>query len=108
MKAGFELGTKVRSTRNPNVSGKLVYGPSSSKPGWRFPHYEGEGFYAVKWDSKPGQTMIVHEDDIELFFAPDEDDEPRECPMCGGPSGVMGTLGKRTHYNCRNCGAWSS
>lgn len=108
MKVGFDLGTKIRSAKNVNVSGKLVPGPAAKNPGWKFPHYEGEGFYAVEWDSRPGETMIVHEDDIELFFQPEEENEPKECPGCGGSAEVMGQLGKRVHYNCRNCGAWSS
>lgn len=37
-----------------------------------------------------------------------DEEEPVECPACGGPSGLMGMLGNRRHYNCRNCGAWSS
>lgn len=35
-------------------------------------------------------------------------EEPKECPACGGEAGLMGMLGTRAHYNCRNCGAWSS
>ena len=35
------------------------------------------------------------------------------CPACGyaheAPCGVLGTLGNRTHYRCRACGAqWST
>lgn len=26
------------------------------------------------------------------------------CPLCGGPSVVLGDLGSRRHYRCRNCG----
>ena len=26
------------------------------------------------------------------------------CPMCNGPLMLLGKLGNRTHYNCRNCG----
>jgi hypothetical protein len=32
-------------------------------------------------------------------------EEPSPCPACGGDSGVMGRLGSRTHYMCRDCGA---
>lgn len=28
-----------------------------------------------------------------------------QCPMCGGPSVMLGQLGNRVHYRCRNCGA---
>lgn len=28
-----------------------------------------------------------------------------QCPMCGGPSTLLGQLGNRVHYRCRNCGA---
>ncbi len=27
-----------------------------------------------------------------------------QCPMCGGPSKLLGRLGNRTHYRCENCG----
>jgi len=26
------------------------------------------------------------------------------CPSCGGPLGLMGTLGTMDHWRCRNCG----
>jgi transposase-like protein len=26
------------------------------------------------------------------------------CPVCGGPGVLLGTLGRRTHYRCRDCG----
>lgn len=27
-----------------------------------------------------------------------------QCPNCGGPSSMLGQLGHRVHYRCRNCG----
>lgn len=27
-----------------------------------------------------------------------------ECPLCGGPRGIIGKLGKIIHIECRNCG----
>ena len=30
--------------------------------------------------------------------------EPQDCPLCGGPAGSMGTLGRREHFRCRDCG----
>jgi len=30
--------------------------------------------------------------------------EPRECPICGGEAGLLGILGTRHHFTCRNCG----
>jgi len=30
--------------------------------------------------------------------------EDPECPACGGPAMVMGTLGKLRWFRCRNCG----
>lgn len=31
-----------------------------------------------------------------------------ECPLCGGPPTLLGALGHRLHYRCRNCGmSWS-
>lgn len=35
----------------------------------------------------------------------EEDEEPVDCPMCGGLAGILGQLGSLTHYTCRNCGA---
>lgn len=29
---------------------------------------------------------------------------PPACPECGGPGMHLGTLGRREHYRCRNCG----
>ena len=26
------------------------------------------------------------------------------CPMCNGPGIVLGSLGRLTHFRCRNCG----
>ena len=40
---------------------------------------------------------IEHEDGLES--------EPHECPLCGGPAASMGTLGRREHFRCRDCGA---
>ena len=40
--------------------------------------------------------------DIETY------EEPHECSMCGGPSGLIGILGTMKHYSCRNCGAQTS
>src|SRR5208282_6197831 len=28
-----------------------------------------------------------------------------QCPMCGGTSTMLGQLGNRVHYRCRDCGA---
>jgi len=32
--------------------------------------------------------------------------EHEQCPMCGGEAFAGGSLGKLTHYNCRQCGWW--
>ena len=29
---------------------------------------------------------------------------PPECPMCGGPGGLLGSLGRLTWFRCVNCG----
>lgn len=173
MKEGFDLGARVRGKTGTTI-GTLV--KSADPESWRknLPHYSGEGFYFVKWESRD-EIFVAHEDDLvligpkraplhkttitvwsddnpasledavldaaenigtslvyfgveviedpaadpdwdehleETFNAPEEpqpeDEEPQECPACGGPSGLMGTLGNTKHYNCRNCGAWSS
>jgi hypothetical protein len=33
-----------------------------------------------------------------------DDDADGQCPMCGGPSNVLGQLGRTTHMRCQNCG----
>lgn len=40
------------------------------------------------------------DDEPELF----EGDDLTECPMCEGPAGSIGTLGRVDHCQCRNCG----
>lgn len=38
---------------------------------------------------------------------PEDFDEPLdnpECPACGGPGVPLGSLGRRMHFRCRNCG----
>lgn len=49
------------------------------------------------------------EDELEdTVFGLDEDDDPvclPDCCECHGPTFELGTLGNRTHYRCRNCGA---
>lgn len=46
--------------------------------------------------------MFAGEEDLCLEYFPEE---PEPCALCGGPVGVLGTLGNRTHFQCRNCGA---
>lgn len=29
---------------------------------------------------------------------------PTECPACNGPGVLLGTLGSRSHFRCRDCG----
>jgi hypothetical protein len=29
---------------------------------------------------------------------------PLTCPVCGGPGLPLGTLGKRSHFRCQDCG----
>jgi hypothetical protein len=48
----------------------------------------------------------------EEIFAGEEDpgheyfvERPKPCEICGGPTGLLGTLGNRKHFQCRNCGA---
>lgn len=38
----------------------------------------------------------------------EEDDDGGDCSQCGGPLVPLGSLGKRKHYRCRNCGMDSS
>jgi hypothetical protein len=32
----------------------------------------------------------------------------KPCMVCGGPRYLLGSLGNRRHYRCRNCGMGSS
>lgn len=43
-----------------------------------------------------------------LFDDYDDADEPIECPACLGEAPVLGRLGRRIHYRCRDCGAQGS
>jgi tRNA(Ile2) C34 agmatinyltransferase TiaS len=41
----------------------------------------------------------------EVIDPSHEEPEPAHlCPVCGGESMKMGSLGKRSHYRCRACG----
>lgn len=48
------------------------------------------------------EEIFAGEEDLCLEYFPEE---PEPCALCGGPVGVLGTLGNRTHFQCRNCGA---
>lgn len=37
-----------------------------------------------------------------------DEENDRECSVCGGERQVLGALGGRTHFRCRNCGMQSS
>ena len=41
---------------------------------------------------------------VDFACGDDEDGSGHDCPCCGGPSVVLGSLGKTTHYRCRDCG----
>lgn len=105
MKKAFVLGAMVRQ-KGSNHRGKLVT-MDAPKFGTDCPHYAGEGFYCVQLEDS-GRKLLFHEDDLELDETVIVDDGPPTCAMCGGELGVLGQLGKRTHYQCRRCGAESS
>lgn len=42
----------------------------------------------------------------QLPFDIDADVVPY-CAVCGGPAELLGTLGRTTHYRCRDCGGES-
>lgn len=52
------------------------------------------------YDSETVQTEIF---DKYLSHEPEPMDNP-ECPACGGPGVPLGSLGRRMHFRCRNCG----
>ena len=33
-----------------------------------------------------------------------DDELPESCPMCDGPAGILGALGRLVHWMCRDCG----
>src|SRR5271166_2691255 len=50
----------------------------------------------------------LQEGDLHPDYPPEDDyleSEGGQCPMCGGSSTMLGQLGNRVHYRCRNCGA---
>lgn len=104
MKKAFVLGAWVRQ-KGSSHRGKLV---SMDEPryGTAYPHYAGEGFYCVELEST-GKKLMFSEDDLELD-EPVCEEEPITCGVCGGDVGILGVLGRRTHYQCRNCGIESS
>jgi hypothetical protein len=48
-------------------------------------------------------NLIAGADAVE-----DDLDAATICSTCGGPLMLLGALGSRTHYRCRNCGLDSS
>jgi hypothetical protein len=44
---------------------------------------------------------------IDLACGEDEDGSGHECPCCGGPCYVLGSLGNTVHVRCRDCGMTS-
>jgi DNA-directed RNA polymerase subunit RPC12/RpoP len=40
----------------------------------------------------------------EEKFLDDDEDEPVQCPVCPGEGVILGALGTRVHYRCRDCG----
>lgn len=38
----------------------------------------------------------------------DDGEDTNPCPVCQGPLVVLGDLGNRRHYRCRNCGSETS
>jgi len=67
----------------------------------------------VSIEHDPRDTLKMLEGDEPLDFEvmvsgfdedDDDEDEPAECPVCGGPGVILGTLGTRVHYRCRDCG----
>lgn len=47
-----------------------------------------------------GDPSLIPPYDVE----PDEEFDIANCPACEGPGMLLGVLGTRTHYRCRNCG----
>lgn len=63
------------------------------------------------------QPLMVKTGASFLEYDPEADDdaddpeaeaeaEAAPCPACGAENAPMGKLGRKTHYNCRACGAW--
>lgn len=65
MKEGFDLGSKVRTKGTPHHYGELVTGPRPKPEGWKYPHYDGDGWYFVRWEGRE-EIFVSHEDDLGL------------------------------------------
>lgn len=69
MKEGFDHGARVRTAKGPFYYGELVTGPMPKPEGWKFPHYDGDGWYFVKWEGRE-EVFVAREDDLELAPEP--------------------------------------
>ena len=65
-----------------------------------------------RWSVNPGCRTVDEGQSLECWYTnphdedSDEagDDEPMDCPQCGGPAMSMGSLGSRAWFRCRDCG----
>ena len=51
-----------------------------------------------------GDDYEPNADPYSPFPSDDEEEEVMVCEACRGPLVELGTLGRRTHYHCRDCG----
>lgn len=65
MKEGFNLGAKIRTKSVPSHYGELVIGPRPKHDGWKYPHYDGDGWYFVRWEGRE-EIFLAQEDDLVL------------------------------------------
>lgn len=54
------------------------------------------------------KPRLLSASDLRKTADEEDDGEEHRCSQCGGPLTELGTLGKRKHYRCRNCGMDSS
>ena len=58
-----------------------------------------DGDVVTLWDCPCDECQEIRED---------YEDDLLDCPACGLENSPTGQLGKRKHYNCRDCGIWYS
>lgn len=70
---------------------------------------QGVGALKGKASFAPAPTAQLSDDDMAMDMHEDDDDdmpahEEAQCPVCDGPGSLLGHLGSRAHFRCRNCG----
>lgn len=86
------------------VRGSVAYGPRDVMEDYRGGIITAAA-YVERWLSRP-RTRAEREagESFLSAWAGTEAEESRPCGLCGGELLLLGSLGRRAHYKCRNCG----